>query len=139
MDVRISRSLLDQILDHAAEYPDREVCGLLLGKEGLIAEVRAAANVARQPTASFEVDPAVLLSAHKAARSGGPLILGHYHSHPSGAAFPSPRDAADARPGQLWLIVAGHDAALFQARPDGPIHGCFHATGLTIEETGLHN
>lgn len=139
MNVRISRALLDQIIDHTAEFPDREACGLLLGEEGLIAEIRRAANVALQPAVSFEVDPAVLLGAHKAAREGGPIILGHYHSHPSGEAFPSARDAADARPGQLWLIVAGQEAALFRARPDGPIHGRFHPAGLTIEETGLHN
>ena len=37
-------------------------------------------------------------------------MIGHYHSHPSGVAAPSPTDAACAAPdGTLWLIVAGDD------------------------------
>ena len=95
---------------------EHEVCGLLLGQEGHIRDILAAENVAADPRRYFELDPETLLKAHKRARSGGPTILGHYHSHPSGAAAPSETDAANAQPdGSLWLIVGGGEARLWIA------------------------
>ncbi|WHO40797.1 M67 family metallopeptidase [Sphingobium sp. AP49] len=119
MKVEISRGLLEQIMDFAAAEPG-EVCGLLLGEAGLIEAVLPAANVAPDPTRHFELDPVSLLRAHRAARQGGPAILGHYHSHPSGVAVPSATDAACAAPdGTLWLIIATGQARLWVAKPGG--------------------
>lgn len=102
-----------------AAYPN-ECCGLLVGRrEGAgetaifdITEAVPAPNVAPEPARHFEVDPAVLLATHRAARDAGLEILGPYHSHPNGAAQPSPTDtarAADAgmagTAGEVWLIV----------------------------------
>lgn len=93
---------------HAACDFSREVCGLLLGRDGRIVEARPAANVADDPARAFEIDPAALFAALRAARAGGPALIGYYHSHPSGAAAPSARDLAmAAEDGKLWLIVAG--------------------------------
>ncbi|MFC4596134.1 MULTISPECIES: Mov34/MPN/PAD-1 family protein [Sphingobium] len=115
MKVGISRSLLEQIMSLAAADP-REVCGLLLGEPGRITEMRPATNVAAEPARQFEIDPATLFAAHKAARGGGPAILGHYHSHPSGHPEPSGTDVASAVPdGRLWLILGGGEARLWTA------------------------
>jgi proteasome lid subunit RPN8/RPN11 len=117
MRVRISRLSLEQIMSLAAA-DHREVCGLLLGTPGRIEEIRPAANVAVNPERYFEIDPATLLTAHKTARLGGPTVLGHYHSHPSGRPEPSAIDAANAAPdGSLWLIVGGGEARLWIAAP----------------------
>ncbi|MBV2147002.1 M67 family metallopeptidase [Sphingobium sp. AS12] len=119
MAVTISRMLLDQIQAIAAADP-AEVCGLLLGAAGRIEAIAPAANVAPDPARHFELDPAALIAAHRAARAGGAPIIGHYHSHPSGVAVPSATDAACAAPdGSLWLIVAGSDARLWVAQGDG--------------------
>lgn len=119
MAIAISRTLLDQIQAIAAA--DRaEVCGLLLGATGRIEAIAPAANVAPDPARHFELDPAALIAAHRAARAGRAQIIGHYHSHPSGVAMPSATDAACAAPdGSLWLIVAGGDARLWVAQGDG--------------------
>ena len=115
MMVRISRLLLEQIMSHAASSAD-EVCGLLLGHSGCIAEARPAANVATDPARHFELDPVALLAAHKAARAGGPAVMGHYHSHPSGRPELSATDAACAAPdGSLWLIIGRGEARLWIA------------------------
>lgn len=99
-----------------AARSDDEVCGLLLGQPGCITEIRPAANVAPDPERHFELDPATLLAAHKAARAGGPPILGHYHSHPSGYPEPSAVDAASAAAdGSLWLIIGRGEARLWIA------------------------
>jgi proteasome lid subunit RPN8/RPN11 len=118
MDVRISRTLLTEILT-AAEAQQQEICGLLLGGEGRIGAIMPAANVAADPARHFELDPAVLLGAHRQARAGGPQLIGHYHSHPSGHPVPSAIDAACAAPdGSLWLIVGAREARLWCARAD---------------------
>ncbi|MEG8223392.1 M67 family metallopeptidase [Sphingomonas sp. HH69] len=117
MSVTISSLLRDRIVALAAA-DDGEICGLLLGQAGRIEAIAPAANVAADPARHFELDPAVLIAAHRAARSGGPGVVGHYHSHPSGVAVPSATDAACAMPdGTLWLIVAGEDVRLWRAQP----------------------
>jgi proteasome lid subunit RPN8/RPN11 len=131
-DVEISRSLLCQIVAHAMAEPMEEVCGLLLGRQGRIEAVVPAANVAADRRNTFELDPAVLVAAHRRARAGGPAVLGHYHSHPGGQASPSRRDAEHAASDGLWLIVAGEHTALFEARQHGPIHDRFHAVVLQV-------
>lgn len=133
MDVRISRSLLNRILHHAGAEPGREVCGLLLGTGGQVLDIMPAANVADDPAQRFEIDPAVLLGAMKAARTGGPQVIGHYHSHPSGTAQPSACDAdLAAADGAYWMLVAGGEAALWQAGEDG-LHGRFQPMTLSVE------
>jgi len=55
----------------------------------------------------FEIDPALLLSTQKAARAGGPRMIGVYHSHPTGKAEPSQIDMAAAwQTGMIWVISA---------------------------------
>jgi proteasome lid subunit RPN8/RPN11 len=127
MKIGISRAAFDQIVAHAADNPAEEVCGLLLGRPGMIETARPAANVAPDRARTFELDPAVLLQAHRSARVGGPVVLGHYHSHPTGRAEPSAADAAAAEPGLLWLILGSGETGLFEARQNGPIHGRFAA------------
>lgn len=133
MAVTISRMLLDQIQAIAAA--DRaEVCGLLLGVAGRIEAIAPAANVAPDPARHFELDPAALITAHRAARAGSAQIIGHYHSHPSGVAVPSATDAACAAPdGSLWLIVAGGDARLWVAQGDGAGGVRFAPATLRVE------
>jgi desampylase len=107
MKLQISRTLLDDLRARAAASPDAEICGLLLGGGGEVREARACANVAADPRDSFEIDPSALIAAHRAARQGGPALLGHYHSHPNGDPRPSARDAAAAEPGSYWIIIGG--------------------------------
>lgn len=133
MAVRISRPLLEHILSLAHAEPEREVCGLLLGADGVITDILSAPNVAEYPARRFEIGPAVLLRAHRDARAGGPRILGNYHSHPSGSAEPSAADAAEALTDDLlWLIVGGGIARLWRAAAGG-VHGRFMAEQLVVD------
>ena len=123
MKVEITSAVLEHI--RALCVADgNEVCGLLLGRGRRIDAILPTANVASDPTRHFELDPVTLIAAHRAARAGGPAVIGHYHSHPSGVAAPSPTDAACAAPdGTLWLIVAGDDMRAWIAGPgaDGAV------------------
>ena len=114
------------MLADARTDPTVERCGLLLGQGAQITGYQPARNIADNPERAFELDPAALLAAHRAARNGGPAVIGHYHSHPDGPAQPSPRDAAAAGgDGQLWLIVTASDWSLWRAEARGALHGMF--------------
>jgi proteasome lid subunit RPN8/RPN11 len=135
MGYKISSTLLGRLLAEAKNAPDREVCGLLYGtseaRGGRIAEAEACANAAADPARSFEIDPAALFAAHRRARGGGPPVIGHYHSHPSGAAVPSARDAAQAMgDGALWLILTAREGRLW--RTDRA--GAFDEVGLIVDD-----
>ena len=126
MSVTISSEVLQRMLAQAAASPEAEICGLLLGGGDRIEAAEACANVATDPARAFEIDPTALFAAHRRARSGGAAVIGHYHSHPSGLAEPSPRDAADAvADGSIWLIAAGGRVTGWRAVENGALHGRF--------------
>jgi desampylase len=132
--ITIATSVVDTILAEAEKAGSHECCGLLLGNApGHIAIALPCANVAEEPDKRFEIDPAALLSAHKAARGGGPAILGHYHSHPNGRAEPSACDAELAgEDGQLWAIAANGALGWWITRSGGPLHDRFAPADVAV-------
>ena len=108
------------ILTAAATAAPDEACGLLLGHGEHIAAAPLVANVAATPRTCFELDPLALIAAHKAARAGGPALLGYWHSHPAGPAAPSATDqAAASGDGRIWAIAAGGAITLWVDSPGG--------------------
>ena len=132
MIVRISTTVHAAILAHAAGSPDAETCGLLFGAADRVEAARATTNVASDPARRFELDPQALFAAIRAERAGGPRLIGHYHSHPSGDTRPSACDAAAAEPGRLWLIAGAGHVAAWRAQAGGPVHRAFAPLGLII-------
>lgn len=121
MDVEVTRGVIASLHREAARAAPEECCGLLLGDaNGPIDSICAARNVAADPLRRFEIDPHVLLAAHKAARDGGPQVRGYYHSHPHGSSLPSATDkehsTGDCR---IWAIIAGRDIAFWRDRGNG--------------------
>ncbi|MEO7389332.1 MAG: M67 family metallopeptidase [Sphingomonas sp.] len=112
--------MLDAIRGEAAASPDVEVCGLLLGEGLRVEQVVACRNVATEPATQFEIDPQALIAAHRTARGGGPAVIGHYHSHPTGNAGPSSRDTANAMgDSAIWIIVGGDDVSAWRSNSPG--------------------
>ncbi|WP_225205692.1 Mov34/MPN/PAD-1 family protein [Novosphingobium huizhouense] len=109
------------ILDAAAKAHPLECCGLLVGPEGIVRNALAARNVAADPAQAFEIDPAALVAAHRAARADRDAqVLGYFHSHPNGLARPSSRDAASAAgDGRIWAIAAAGSVTLWRDLPSG--------------------
>ncbi len=122
MVVELTSGVTATLLEEAARAHPRECCGMLLGL-GLGARVERAepaANVHPEPLRQFEIDPAALIAAHRAARSGGLHVLGYYHSHPNGRAQPSPADQAQASgDGRIWAIVAAGAVTWWRDQPGG--------------------
>lgn len=117
----------------AAAHP-REACGILLGTgqpdgDGHVAAATVAANLHPDPERHFEIDPAALIAAHRAARTGGPQVLGYWHSHPNGLAGPSATDRAHATGDRrVWAIVASGAITVWLDASDG-----FHPLPYAIE------
>ena len=106
MTIEVSSAVVPELLALAKAAHPREACGLLLGEQARISSARLCANVHPDPERHFEIDPRALIAAHRAAREGGPEIIGYFHSHPMGPPEPSVTDRANATAdGRVWAIV----------------------------------
>jgi proteasome lid subunit RPN8/RPN11 len=107
----IPTPLMRRIIDAVeAAYPN-EGCGLLIGcggpRRARVTRVLPSANLAEDPRAGFEVDPALRFQVMRSLLGSKEYILGHYHSHPDCAQTPSARDLAMAyEPEFFWLITS---------------------------------
>lgn len=114
MSLTVTSGVIATLLAEATSAAPAECCGILLGR-GPVEEARPAANIAQDPLRRFEIDPRALIAAHRAARAGGPAVLGYYHSHPTGHPVPSATDCEHAGgDGSIWGIVGGGDVAFWR-------------------------
>ncbi|WP_417450548.1 Mov34/MPN/PAD-1 family protein [Kordiimonas sp.] len=111
-NLTIAPGIVEELeLTAAGRHPE-EACALLLGNHGPshidIRAVAVSANVTSEDKCiAFEVDSAVYLRVQKAARAGGPAVVGVWHSHPNGRAEPSEIDCSrSVEGGWVWLITA---------------------------------
>ncbi|MDJ0951442.1 MAG: M67 family metallopeptidase [Alphaproteobacteria bacterium] len=125
--VRLPRACLRRIEEAARAAWPEECCGLLAGRRGPDASIEIlravpAPNIAAERARRFEIDPQLWLDLRRQLAGGPDAILGLYHSHPDGAALPSPRDAAAAWPlgpadgPVVWLITAMRAGAVTETR-----------------------
>ena len=120
MTVEVSSALIEELLAHAFAAHPLEACGLLFGGGGVVHAVVACRNVHPLPERHFEIDPQALIDAHRAARAGGPVLLGYWHSHPQGPPEPSATDRAHAAgDGSIWAIVGQGRVGWWRDTPDG--------------------
>ena len=82
----------------------REVCGVLVGTRGAVADIVEIANVAPERH-RYEMDPAALFAVLTAVAASGAEVVGSVHSHPGGRAEPSEEDVVGAVPGWARVIV----------------------------------
>lgn len=120
MEIEVTSGVMATLLAEAERASPRECCGLLLGSTGRIDRAVPTANVHPEPGRHFEIDPAALIAAHKAARGGGPGLIGYYHSHPTGLAEPSATDRARAAgDNRVWAIIGRHEVTFWKDMSEG--------------------
>ena len=126
---------MEAIRAHGAEgYPD-EICGLMLGTDRVVTEVRRARNIIVERSRDrYEIDPLDQIRIQREADAAGLDIVGYYHSHPDHPAQASRFDTERAWAGYVYVIVSIEkgkpvDANAFVADQDG---GPFHAEPLEI-------
>jgi proteasome lid subunit RPN8/RPN11 len=126
----ITKTDLAGILDHCfAGYPN-EVCGILGGRDGMVEKVYLMNNVRPGPT-TYEMNPEEQFRVMQDMRDAGLTLVGIFHSHPGGHAYPSSVDVERAYwpgtglpnyPNAVYVIVSLLDRST-------PI-----TRGFTIEE-----
>jgi desampylase len=120
MVLQVTSGVIGDLCEDALRTAPEECCGLLLGTGETIERALPTRNVAAEPLRHFEIDPAALLAAHKAARAGAPQVLGYYHSHPTGNPVPSATDVENSTGDlRIWAIVAGAEVAFWRDTGDG--------------------
>ena len=115
--VRLPRTLINQLLQHAQRSSSTEVCGLIGGKDGVATRCYPVANIASVPRRLFAMDPALQIAAMRAMREGGEELFAIYHSHPDSPPLPSATDLAQANyPDVLYLIISLHTRGVLEMR-----------------------
>lgn len=103
----IPRRLVNQILHHAQEFPEREVCGLIGSRNGVPVQCYPVPNVAEHPECRFLLDARQQINAMRLMRERGEELFAIFHSHPTGTAEPSVADLQQADyPEALYLIAS---------------------------------
>ena len=91
--MKFPRALADEMQAHARRGYPYEVCGVLVGAPGTVAEVIAVENrETEQPRVRYQIAPEDLIRVQRESRGRDREILGYYHSHPDHPARPSETD-----------------------------------------------
>ena len=133
--MKINRPAFEAIQAHGSEgYPD-EICGLMLGNDHVVTDVRRARNIIVERSRDrYEIDPLDQIRIQREADAAGLDVIGYYHSHPDHPAQASRFDTERAWAGYVYVIVSIEkgkpvDANAFVADADG---GPFHSEPLEI-------
>ncbi|HEV7614788.1 MAG TPA: M67 family metallopeptidase [Solirubrobacterales bacterium] len=131
--MRISQSLVDEMVAHAREDLPNECCGMIGGKGDEATSVIRVGNAAATPL-RYEMDPQEQYNALKSIEDDGGELLGIYHSHTKSAAYPSQTDVnqAVAWPDQVYVIVSLAD-------PDSPDVKAYLLKDLKIADVEIVN
>ena len=127
---RLKKRYAEEIIAHARAEAPNECCGILAGKGGEIAKLFRAKNAEKSPV-RYNIDPQELFSLYQEIERQGWELLGIYHSHVKGQAYPSSIDVQLALwPDSLYFIVSLMDERAPQIR-------AFRIVGGVVSEEDL--
>lgn len=133
-EVKLPRTLINEMLSHAQHSPETEVCGLIAGAPDGRFQIYPVANVATEADHLFNMDPAAQIDAMRRMREGGEELFAIYHSHPHAPAEPSVRDLAEAAyPEALYLIISLNTKGVLELRGFRLRQGKVENVCLTVE------
>lgn len=106
------------VIDHALSGTPREICGILGGTNtnpdtATVESVHKAANVADNPETEYLIDPETQYGLMETIDTNDQEVIGFYHSHPTGPAYPSHTDEQRA----TWPRVSYSIVILSGAHP----------------------
>jgi proteasome lid subunit RPN8/RPN11 len=115
--VVIRRSLRPAVIEHARQASPIECCGLLVGDAARVLYAVPSPNLSASAS-RYRVDDRLHLELRRLLRRLVPAaaVVGAYHSHPSGTAWPSPRDAAESFSRDWLHLIVGLGGARPQVR-----------------------
>ncbi len=105
--VRILESVHGGIIKHAESGFPHEVCGVLIGADGMITHYRECRNLNTERARDrYDLDPVSFKEADEWARGSGLEIVGIYHSHPDHPSIASETDRQRAWPEWVYMIFS---------------------------------
>ena len=105
--LQMPAGIVRSLVLHARHARPRECCGLLVGSGPRVVLAVPLRNMARGQT-RYRIDPREHVALRRVVRETSPqlAIVGVYHSHPRGRAYPSETDVAEALyPDWVHVIV----------------------------------
>ena len=113
----IKKADLQAIVDHCIAGLPNEACGMLGGKDSRVEKVYCMKNAKPGPD-YYEMEPEEQFRVMKNIRDSGLCMIGLFHSHPAGQAYPSSVDVVQAYwpgselpnyPDAVYIIVSFTD------------------------------
>jgi len=127
--VRIARSLLDELIEHARADAPNECCGMIESAAGRAVRVHRARNAAVSPL-RYEIEGMEQYRIQSEIEDAGHALGAIYHSHTRSAPYPSQTDINLAfYPESLYVIVG-------VAETEAEIRG-FHIVDGRVSEASL--
>jgi len=116
-EIQIPRGIINQLLHHAQQFPETEVCGLIGSRQGVPTSCYPVNNIAELPQQRFLLDGKQQIAAMAKMRESGEQLFAIYHSHPTTSAAPSQTDLEMAAyPEALYLIVSLNTKGVLEMR-----------------------
>jgi [CysO sulfur-carrier protein]-S-L-cysteine hydrolase len=128
--MRISRSMVEEVVAHAREEAPNECCGMIAARDGEAVAVHRARNAQASPL-RYEIDGRDQFRILDALEREGLDLGAIYHSHTRSAPIPSQTDINLARlwPDPLYVIVG-----VAEEEPDVR---AFHIRDGRVDEAAL--
>ncbi len=128
--LRLSRQLVDEMIAHAQEDLPNEACGIIAGKDGVVAKLFRARNAEASPY-RYSVDPQDLFRIFRECEDSGWEFLAIYHSHVESEAYPSATDVRLAHWAEPFYVVVSLQ------EPDAPVVRAFRILDGQVSEEEL--
>ena len=133
--LELPRALVNQILAHAQQNPDEEICGLISSKNEVAARYYRISNTAPDKTHHFEMNGAEQIAAMKKMREQDEKLMAIVHSHPDAPAIPSIYDEeSNGYPDAYYLVVSLNTKGVLELRCFLLIDGKFKPAELVLEQ-----
>ena len=104
-ELRIPRTLADEMVVHLNAERPNEGCGLLAGDPPAVTKLIRMTNAASSPV-RYALDPAEQFAAYRTIDEAGLSLAGVFHSHTHTEAYPSPTDVRLASEDVPYVIVS---------------------------------
>jgi proteasome lid subunit RPN8/RPN11 len=107
--MKISKTALREVHEHAAEGYPNEICGVLIANRGsdVATQSRRVPNtIVDRARDRYEMDVLELKRVERECDDHGLRIVGYYHTHPDHPAIASETDSARSWAGTTYLIVS---------------------------------
>jgi proteasome lid subunit RPN8/RPN11 len=116
-ELSLPRTLVNQMLAHAQQNPEQEICGLISQAANQNKRYIRIDNRASDTSRRFTMDEKQLVDTMRELREHGEQLLAIVHSHPHGAAQASKLDVEQAQyPDAYYLIISLNTRGVLEMR-----------------------